>query len=120
MAPDTARIPVTTSVVLEISGAHGYSCASNLFKVDMARLFSFPLATVLVTSCKCINLGAGHHKIGTMLKPPPLRSLKIPDAPKPPFHLPPAMFYLTCVSLVNTLLVLAFSLLDYGVLSFMG
>lgn len=27
------------------------------------------------------------------------------------------MFYLTCVSLVNTLLVLAFSLLDYGVLS---
>ncbi|KAK0453874.1 hypothetical protein EV421DRAFT_2015073 [Armillaria borealis] len=52
-----------------------------------------------------------------MLKPPPLRSLKIPDAPKPPFHIPPAMFYLTCVSLVNTLLVLAFSLLDYGVLS---
>ncbi|KAK0205717.1 hypothetical protein IW262DRAFT_1453444 [Armillaria fumosa] len=52
-----------------------------------------------------------------MLKSPPLRSLKIPDAPKPPFHIPTAMFYLTCVSLVNTLLVLAFSLLDYGVLS---
>ncbi|KAK0190721.1 hypothetical protein F5146DRAFT_1137548 [Armillaria mellea] len=52
-----------------------------------------------------------------MLKPPPLRSLKIPDAPKPPFHIPPVMFYLTCVSLFNTLIILACSLLDYGVLS---
>ncbi|KAK0461939.1 uncharacterized protein EV420DRAFT_137451 [Desarmillaria tabescens] len=49
-----------------------------------------------------------------MLKPPFLR---IPDAPKPPLHIPRTIFYLTCISLINTPLVLAFSLLDYGVLS---
>lgn len=60
-------------------------------------------------------------QIGPMLELPPLRSvffhLKIPDTPKPPFPIPRVIFYLTCISLINTPLVLAFSLLDYGVLS---